>query len=154
MYIVSSSECKVKGSEQIDLVDHLWKPIFTNLHPERVVLQRASALAKRSYDFLVEHISEGNFSLTWPSIFQQSQASLLSFSALFRIHEELIVDTACSSMIADYSITQNEDGELITPYTKSMERRFYGPKALQFKNYRNLEGRKETILVSFYPCLH
>ena len=149
MYIVSSSECKVDGTEKMQMDDFLWKPVFTKSLPERVVLQRACALAKRSYDFLVEQIIEGNFSNSWMAIFQETQSSLMSFSALFRINEQLIADTSCSSMISDYSTTRNEDGELITPYTKSMERRLYGPKALQFKNYRNLEGRKESILVSF-----
>jgi len=149
MYIVSCSECKTTGSEKIVADDQLWKPIFTRIHPERVVLQRASALAKRAYDFLVEQITDGKFSLTWQAIFQETQSSLLSYNALFRINEELIVDSSCSSMNCEYSATRNEEGEFVTPYTKSMEKRFHGPKALQFKNYRNLEGRKESILVSF-----
>lgn len=149
MYIVSSSECKVEGTENILVDNLLCRPIFTALLPERVVLSRACALAKRSYDFLLDQLAEGNFSHTWVAVFQETQSSLMSYDALFRIDEELIVDSSCSSMTIDLTTNHDENGELITPYTKSMERRFYGPKALQFKNYRNLESRNENILVSF-----
>jgi hypothetical protein len=149
MYIVSSNECQAMGNLKSDLDDHLWKPIFTQVHPERVVLHRASTLAKRSFDFLVDQLTDGNFSITWSSIFQETQASLMSYNALFRINEELIVDSSCSSMTIEFSTSTNDEGKRVTPYTKAMERRYYGPKELQFKNYRNLQDRKEPILVSF-----
>ena len=132
-----------------------WRPSFTTQNPERVILSRLSALAKRSFEFLLntalrdDHMStEQNNS--WVGVFQESPNSLRSYSALLRIDSELIFDSNCASTGCEMETSITSDDMIITPFQRSMDKRDLGPKALRRKNYKNLISSENSILVSFY----
>ena len=142
MYIISPNDCHDDG---------LWRPSFTQHLPEKVVLGRLSALAKKSHHFLINClISKGSAtSHVWSSIFQESAGSLKSYSALFRVDPENIIDTACSSTSSNL-VDVVKDNVIQTPYYRTMEKFTLGPKMLRKKVYKNLNAA-DSILYSFKP---
>jgi U3 small nucleolar RNA-associated protein 22 len=132
--------------------DGVWKPSYTQHLPERVILSRVSALAKRSYYFLLSGMSKNTSidDVTWMSIFQESGNSLKSYSALFRVDSNFIMDSTSKSTQSDLSTSRDEDGNELTPYRRSMQMINMGPKALRKKNYKNLIA-KESILYAWHP---
>jgi hypothetical protein len=131
-----------------------WWP--STASPEWVVVSRAVALAKRSYQFMVKRLVDFDDSGEWSAIFQESSASFHSYSVLLRISPDLVIDhEASSSTGEDLSPLSNEKGMLETSYTRSMKARVQGPKALCRKLYRNLQNDlKESnnkMLLSWQP---
>lgn len=144
MYIISPND---RADE-----DGIWKPSYTQHLPERVILSRVSALAKRSHDFLLTGMSK-NTSIddaAWMSIFQESGNSLKSYSALFRVDPDFIIDSVSKSTQSDLSTSKDENGNEITPYRRSIQMISMGPKVLRKKNYKNLIV-KESILYAWHP---
>lgn len=132
--------------------DRTWKPSFTVNSPEKVVLARICALAKRSYDFLMSSSfkdSESPQDLhNWVAIFQESSNSLKSYSCLLRVDPELIVDSDSGSTGGDLNTSFVSDA-ILTPYQRSLEKRSMGPKQLRKKRYKNLISTKNTLIVSW-----
>mmetsp|Transcript_2433 Transcript_2433/g.3232 ORF Transcript_2433/g.3232 Transcript_2433/m.3232 type:complete len:1406 (-) Transcript_2433:1253-5470(-) len=133
--------------------DNSWKPSFTVNTPERVVLARISALAKRSFDFL--HVSLRNLNSTrdnneWVGIFQESSSALKSYSSLLRVDREFVCDTECASTGGDLN-TFEKEGLVMTPYHRSMEKRLLGPKLLKKKLYKNLIASDNSFILSWNP---
>ena len=132
----------------------LWSPTITAAHPERVVLARASALAKCSHNHLVSCIIRGDSNHNkWVSAFKESSASLLSYSALLRVNSSFAVDTGCSSTEADCVIAVSgkisaHDSLAQSPFERSMQKRFDGPKELRKKHYKNLVLENDTLVSS------
>lgn len=133
----------------------MWYPSMTATCPERVVLSRASALAKCAYDHLISCMIEDDCSNNnkWVAAFQESSASLTSYSALLRVDSSFIIDTGCSSTDSDYvlistSRTSGQMNQVQSPFERSLQKRFDGPKELRRKHYKNLVLDKDT-LVSF-----
>lgn len=122
-----------------------WTPTFTQDTPERVVLARAAALAKRSYDFLYDALS-GDKDVDWSVVFQETPSSFMSYSALLRVGSDFIVDRECSSTSSDMTVKAH-DGMLETSYTRSMRQRSLGPEALRRKVYRNLSNANDDVLL-------
>lgn len=144
MYIISPNDCHDDG---------LWRPSFTQHLPEKVVLGRLSALAKKSHQFLIDClISKGSAtSHVWSSIFQESAGSLKSYSALFRVDPENIIDIACSSTSSNL-VDVVKDDVIQTPYYRTMEKFTLGPKMLRKKVYKNLNAAdSNSVLYSFKP---
>jgi U3 small nucleolar RNA-associated protein 22 len=149
MYIISPVD-KIKSSTDTATS---FKPAFTLVHPEKVVLKRASALASRSYDFLMNHILDINDNRIyskdkWTSIFKEDPQSLLSYSCLLRVNRDFVVDSECSSTNADMIVSTKK--EILTPYTRSMISRTEGPKLLQKSAYKNLMS-SDSITCNFNP---
>lgn len=128
--------------------EKIWTPTITSALPKKVVLCRAAALAKCSYDHLISCIRRGNAGDDWVAAFQESSQSLTSYSALLRVDTSFITDSGCSSTSADCSFSE-KDG-LCTPFEKSLQKRYAGPKELRKKHFKNLVLEKDT-LVSIYP---
>ena len=131
--------------------DAIWKPSFTHHLPEKVVLGRLGALARRSHQFLMNSLSRNGKGddLAWASIFQESPGSLKSYSALFRVDPEIIIDSSCSSTASDLTLPV-KDEHVLTPYYRTIEKLSLGPKSLKKKVYKNLNVA-ETVLYSFRP---
>lgn len=143
MYIISPND---RPEE-----DGFWKPSYTQIYPERVILSRVSALAKLSYQFLLNSMSStSSHSMTWASVFQESSNALKSYSALFRIGSEFITDSISKSTQADLSISIDEQGHVLSPYRRSMDLLSLGPKLLRKNMYKNLIA-KDRILYSWHP---
>ena len=128
--------------------EKIWTPTITSTLPEKVVLCRAAALAKCSYDHLISCIRRGNTGDDWVAAFQESSQSLTSYSALLRVDSSFITDSGCSSTSADCSFSE-KDG-LYAPFEKSLQKRYAGPKELRKKHFKNLVLEKDT-LVSICP---
>ena len=131
----------------------IWYPSITATCPERVVLSRASALAKCSHDHLISCMTSGDCSSKWVAAFQESSASLTSYSALLRVDSSFITDTGCSSTDADCTLlsttrTSSQIDHIQSPFERSLQKRFSGPKELRKKHFKNLSLVKDT-LVSF-----
>ena len=167
MYIVSPADydgveemtgSKVVGDgstepvETTNAVERVWSPTHTSKFPERVVLHRASALAKCSLDHLTSCIVNGSIGSSWVAAFQESSASLTSYSALLRVDSAFITDAGCCSTNADSVIgapsKQDSNSEVTSPFERSLLKRYSGPKDLRKKMYKNLVLEKST-LVSF-----
>ena len=131
--------------------DGVWRPSFTQYLPENVVLGRLTSLAKRSYEYLMNSLArKGNIETTsWASVFQESPESLKSYSVLFRVNPENIIDSSCSSTESNLAVTSNDE-KVKTPYYNTMEKISLGPKLLRKKVYKNLNAA-ESILYSFKP---
>ncbi len=131
--------------------DGVWGPSFTQYLPENVVLGRLTSLAKRSYEYLMNSLArKGNIETTsWASVFQESPESLKSYSVLFRVNPENIIDSSCSSTESNLAVTSNDE-KVKTPYYNTMEKISLGPKLLRKKVYKNLNAA-ESILYSFKP---
>jgi len=133
MYIVSPSD---RGGD-------LWKPTFTLQNPEKVILSRICALAKRSHQYLMMNIinsEHSNDDTIWMGTFKENSNSLKSYSALLRVNPNLIVDGQCSSTRAN-SITSE------TSYELSVQNRSLGPKDLRKRVFKNLNGLKTANAV-------
>eukprot|EP00553_Chaetoceros_curvisetus_P009993 CAMPEP_0204618964 /NCGR_PEP_ID=MMETSP0717-20131115/5462_1 /ASSEMBLY_ACC=CAM_ASM_000666 /TAXON_ID=230516 /ORGANISM="Chaetoceros curvisetus" /LENGTH=556 /DNA_ID=CAMNT_0051632835 /DNA_START=57 /DNA_END=1727 /DNA_ORIENTATION=+ len=135
--------------------DCKWTPSYTYYSPEKVVLGRLSALAKRSSQFLMICLARGvtggqTKESSWSSIFHETPASLRSYSALFRIDPQLVVDSTCSSTSSNYTLSRNDQG-IITPYRHSMEKILAGPKTLRKKVYKNLNTMESTVMLGWTP---
>jgi U3 small nucleolar RNA-associated protein 22 len=142
MYIISPNDRHDDG---------LWRPSFTQHLPEKVVLGRLAALAKKSQQFLINCLmTKGSASShMWSSIFQESPGSLKSYSALFRVDPDNIIDTSCSSTAANL-VDVVKDEAIHTPYYRTIEKFTLGPKMLRKKVYKNLNAA-DSILYSFKP---
>lgn len=128
-----------------------WAPSITATHPERVVLSRASALAKCSHDHLISCMMRGDSNKKWAAAFEESSASLTSYSALLRVDVNFIIDSGCSSTEADCAIrsvlkTSEQNLLVQSPYERSMQKRCDGPKELRKKHYKNLVLQKDTLV--------
>jgi len=139
MYIVSPSD---RGED-------MWKPTFTPQKPEKVILSRLCALAKRSHQHLMVHTvssDESNDDKIWVGIFKENPNSLKSYSALLRVNPSLIVDGHCSSTGFDLTTTK-------TSFELSMQKRSLGPKDLRKRVFKNLNGPKaaNSVVVSWSP---
>ena len=149
MYIISPND-RVRGDDEAGdkgKTTHTWTPTFTQHNPERVVLSRAAALAKRSHDYLVNSLAN-NDNADWTAVFHETPSSFKTFSALLRVDSDFVVDKECSSTGSDLHIERNDENVLESSYTRSMRQRSLGPKALRRKVYRNLNiGDEDPILV-------
>ncbi len=168
MYIISPADydgveemtgSKVVGdggsAEQVgSRTDKVWSPTYTSKFPERVVLSRAAALARCSHDHLTSCIMNGSSSEnSWVAAFQESSASLTSYSALLRVDNAFITDAGCCSTNADSVIgdasKQGNNGMPTSPFERSLLKRYSGPKDLRRKMYKNLVLEKGTLVSSF-----
>jgi U3 small nucleolar RNA-associated protein 22 len=142
MFIISPNDIQDNG---------LYRPSFTSHTPERVVLSRLSALAKRSHDYLIANLKSKSMTYTdsWSSVFQTSPNSLKSYSVLFRIDQSLCIDKGCSSTAGSFAITKDKD-MICTPYNKSMEKLSAGPKDLRLKAYKNIQ-QTDSLVLNFQP---
>lgn len=122
--------------------EKIWSPTITSKLPEKVVLSRASALAKCSHEHLISCIMRGNIENGWVAAFQESSESLTSYSALLRVDPSFIADSGCSSTSADCTIGEKESG----PFERSMNERYAGPKELRKKNFKNLVLERDTLV--------
>ena len=126
--------------------EKIWSPTITAKLPEKVVLSRASALAKCSHEHLISCIMRGNIENGWVAAFQESSESLTSYSALLRVDQSFITDSGCSSTSADCTIGEEESG----PFERSMNARYAGPKELRKKNFKNLVLERDTLVSLVY----
>ena len=126
-----------------------WHPSVAS--PEWVVVTRAAALARRSFDFMKRCLTAFD-ETDWSSVFHETAISFKSYSILFRIDSAFIVDSDSSSTGGNLSICENADGVPESTYTRSMNTRFLGPKHFRKKLYRNLQGGAEdTLLLCWQP---
>ena len=138
-----------------DADEKIWSPTVTAQFPERVVLSRAVALAKCSHDHLTSCIISGNMRSGWVAAFQESSASLKSYSALLRVDSSYIADPGCSSTNADCAIitaqtdTEGNGQQPCSPFERSLQKRYAGPKELRKKHYKNLVLEKDTLVSCF-----
>lgn len=139
MYIVTPSD---KGKNS-------WKPTFTRQNPEKVILSRICALAKRSHQYLmcsiVDSVMSNNNNI-WMGIFKENSNSLKSYSALLRVNPNLITDSQCSS--TGFSLATAENS-----YELSIQKRSIGPKDLRKRVFKNLNGPKtaNAVVTSWNP---
>jgi len=170
MYIISPADydgveamvgSKVVGDNALDTTQNqpvpgaaagkIWAPSVTAKFPERVVLSRAVALAKCSRDHLTSCIRSGQIgNNNWVAAFQESSASLTSYSALLRVDPSYIIDSGCSSTNADSTITSTTTTQVgnektTSPFEKCLQKRCSGPKELRKKHYKNLALEKDTL---------
>ena len=133
----------------------IWTPSITSKFPEKVVLSRAAALAKCSHDHLVACTMRGSVDNGWVSSFQESSASLTSYSALLRVDPSYVTDSGCSSTNADCTVGAKPNTESnehpCGPFEKSLQKRYAGPKELRKKHYKNLMLEKDTLVSCQYP---
>lgn len=127
--------------------EKIWAPTTTCNFPEKVVLTRASTLAKCSHDHLTACLVRGNMRNSWIAAFQESSQSLSSFSALLRVRSCFIMDLGCSSTNMDFSIpnAHSKLDQLLIPFERSLQSRFSGPTELRMKLYKNLLLELDTI---------
>jgi U3 small nucleolar RNA-associated protein 22 len=132
-----------------------WKPSVAS--PEWVVVTRAVALAKRSYGYIMQRLVTFDNSSDWSAIFHESPTSFQSYSVLFRVSDDLVIDQEASSTGGDLNPMANEDGILETSYTRSMKARAQGPKGLRRKVYKNLQvsandpADQDSMLLCWQP---
>lgn len=163
MWIVSPADCdgveEMTGSNIARIADEtpqtnvdrtsttLWAPSITAFLPEKVVLSRAAALAKLSNDHLIACMVKGDSGNKWAAAFQESPASLTSYSALLRVDTDFITDTGCSSTESDCAlISADKTPVLQSPFERSVRKRFDGPKLLRKKHYKNLVLDIDTLV--------
>jgi U3 small nucleolar RNA-associated protein 22 len=135
----------------------LWSPSFTCDTPEWVVLKRAASLAKRSHDYLASCQEEISDQHDPSAVFRESSLSLKSYSALLRVDPDFLIDSECSSTTSDFVLrpSKEDDGAIVSSYTRSIRQRSLGPIRLRQKLYRNLKVDDElSLLVSetVYVC--
>lgn len=148
----SASQQPTSGKE----ADKVWAPTVTMKFPERVVLSRVVALAERSHNYLLSCIRSGDRGDKWAAVFRESAATLTSYSALLRVNPSFVIDTGCSSTGTDSTtagaVSKSQGGHGMqpsppsTPFERSMERRYAGPKELRKKFYKNLVLEKDTLV--------
>jgi hypothetical protein len=160
MYIITPYDCKdllnedptaskSENNVQSTIADFAsWRPTYTQPIPERVVLFRTVALAKRSYNFLLNCLADAS-SGNWTATFRETQTSLKSFSLLLRVDSDFILDAGFSSTKDCVVFRQSVGGHLESIFTRSARNRYEGPKVLRRKIYRNLNSpQMHFILVS------
>ncbi|GKY91460.1 hypothetical protein MPSEU_000118300 [Mayamaea pseudoterrestris] len=150
MYIVAPTYTSVDEAADLNSrPDAL--PIFTRSAPELVVLLRATALARRTYDFLHNALTKFEAN-SWCAAFQETTSSFRSYSALLRVDADFCIDPVSSSTGSHIDVEVEKDGLLSSGFTRSMKLRVKGPKGLQRKAYRNLENRSnDNLLLEFNP---
>ena len=176
MYVISPADydsveamvgSKVVGNVEqqaasLNEAEKIWAPTVTANFPEKVVLARATALAKCSHSHLVSCIRKGGGSNGWVAAFQESSASLKSYSVLLRVDQRFVTDLGCSSTGADFTIVgptasnnQNDrEGQPASgPFQRSLHKRYAGPKELRKKHYKNLVLEKDTLVSSILCVL-
>lgn len=138
-------------------VEKVWAPTVTAKFPEIVVLSRTAALAKCSHDHLTSCTMRGNNTSGendngWVAAFQESSASLTSYSALLRVDSSYVADVGCLSTNADCAINTGQPNklnekkrQLCGPFEKSLQKRYAGPKELRKKHYKNLVLEKDML---------
>jgi len=165
MYLISPNDCEKGMSEETsgesNKDNNVWKPpTFTLIQPERVILQRACALARRSYDHLLHSISLSDCSISentsWITAFQESSTSLKSYNALLRVDPNLITDKYSSSTGIGDSMVASIDVDTKTAhsaYTRSLDLQTAGHKKLRKKMYKNLNNGNlsDGILLDWNP---
>lgn len=160
MYIISpndyfddagSYEGKQPNKKSSPTFSHSWGPTFTSEAPERMVLNRAATLARRSFSFLKKNIVSDTKGIApdvckWSAVFHETTASLKSFSVLLRVNNNFIVDSLSSSTGDDSAENDllpatNKHGRMESIYTRCMQARCLGPKELRQKkaHYKNLQ---------------
>jgi hypothetical protein len=154
MYIVSPNDCQSRSEDQepkqrsaagkVTLCGATWAPTFTQHNPEGVVLCRAAALAKRSHDFLMEGLVS-NHTMDWLAVFCETPSSFMSYSTLLWLNSDFVVDKECLPTGSKIGINESKDGVLESSYTRSMQQRSLGPKALWRKVYHNLSNSEEDV---------
>eukprot|EP00551_Chaetoceros_affinis_P004333 CAMPEP_0203667368 /NCGR_PEP_ID=MMETSP0090-20130426/4209_1 /ASSEMBLY_ACC=CAM_ASM_001088 /TAXON_ID=426623 /ORGANISM="Chaetoceros affinis, Strain CCMP159" /LENGTH=1488 /DNA_ID=CAMNT_0050531501 /DNA_START=87 /DNA_END=4553 /DNA_ORIENTATION=+ len=153
MFIISPNDLNEDGDNGSSSSSSC-RPSFTVHHPERVVLGRICALARRSYDFLmsssVRNLKSAQDHNSWRSIFQESSNSLKSYSILLRVDNELIYDTECASTGGDLTLSTKAE-KIATPFQRSLEKRSLGPKSLRRKLYKNLASSDSGVIYSWNP---
>lgn len=141
--------------------EKVWAPTITSEFPEKVVLFRAAALAKCSHDHLITCLMRGFGGKvsknSWVAAFQESSASLTSYSALMRITSSCITDAGCSSTNADFAIGAPQSKlpagndvsqSMCSPFEKSLQNIHAGPKELRKKHYKNFVLEKDLLVSS------
>lgn len=155
MYIIAPYD-KAELSEDVSTPneakttsDTTWNPTFDS--PEWVVVTRAVSLAKHSFDFLNkcnQDFDESN----WSAIFNESTDGFRSYSVLFRVSPDFVVDPTSSSTCSNLGIAPNSEGIPESAYTRSMKARYLGPKLLRRRVYRNLqENGRDAVLSTWTP---
>jgi hypothetical protein len=131
-----------------------WTPSVES--PEWVVVSRATALARRSFDFLTRQVQTFDDSSDWSIAFQESATSLQSYSVLLRVDPDFVIDPHSSS--TSTSADGNDCLDVLegegSAYTRSMMARLAGPKPLRRKLYRNLRGtgdKSSDVLLHWDP---
>ena len=114
-----------------------WSPSVKS--PEWVIVKRAAALAKRSYQFMLNRLKTFD-DADWSAIFCESTTAFKSYSGLFRVNPDFLYDESSSSTNGDLGLVHTDTGHKESAYTRSMKARSLGPKALRLKNYRNLQA--------------
>ena len=164
MYLISPTDSnklnmKYDTSSSDGKKDFDWKPSFTANQPEKVVLLRTCALAKRSFHHLLQTTILSNTSFldssSWITSFQESYNSLKSYNALLRIDPELVVDKSSSSTRMDGLLLSGADNSrhgVQSSFTRSLEIQVSGYKKLRKKLYKNLNNTNSSggILVRIY----
>lgn len=162
MYIVSPNDRRIDSEDDDQPQKHGnvktesgWNPTFTRDSPEWVTLSRASALARRSFSYLMGCLTDEkvNSVMDWKGIFLEVSASFRSYSALLRVDNDFVVDSDCSSTGSWEIVTRSADGKAVAAFTRSMRSRYLGPKALRLKLYRNMiDGNSVLVRVFSTPC--
>jgi U3 small nucleolar RNA-associated protein 22 len=126
------------GKEGMTLV----APYGETLHgPERVVVFRTAALAKRSHQYLYDCMEQDG---DWRGAFVESVSALHSFSILLRVDDDYVLDTSLSS--TGLSSTQYL-------YHESALARLQGPKALRKRLYKNLNHEQVMVRTKTNKCV-
>jgi len=162
MYIISPADydgveemtvSKIVGeaentTAQSTLTEKIWAPTVTATFPEKVVLSRAAALAKCSYDHLTSCIMLGIKGTSWAAAFRESSSALTSYSALLRVDSAYITDSGCSSTNPDCGCIagkRDDKSSIQSPFERSLQKRHAGPKDLRKKNFKNLNLENDTL---------
>jgi hypothetical protein len=155
MYIIAPYDKADIEDSGMDSTDAVQTVKETEWHasvdsPEWVVVTRAVSLAKRSYDFMFLCLTRFD-ETDWSAVFHETASAFKSYSILFRVSSEFVVDVDSSSTGGNLDIA-NVDGTPESSFTRCMKSRFQGPKSLRRKVYRNLRADVEgEILYSWRP---
>ena len=132
-----------------------WSVSCTSSLPEKMVLARAGALARRTFSFLQKAMMSFQ-SGSWASAFLETTSSFRSYSALMRVDRDLVADSHSSSTTDSLARTHSDSGTVESAYTRSMLDRYQGPKELRKTIYRNLsatDGKDSTsVLLHWNPA--
>ena len=141
--------------------DDDWIPTSTEYFPEKVVLLRMISLARLSYHNLMLSNMTENGKDNWSSVFQESASSIKSFSVLLRVSPDLVIDKTSCSTAGQFGILKTKEGKFESSFTRSLKKRFYGPKMLKMRVYKNLtNATRENVVVRkildylFFMILH
>jgi U3 small nucleolar RNA-associated protein 22 len=150
--VVGGEGASEQVAGRIGDLGRVWSPTYTSKFPERVVLSRAAALARCSHDHLTSCLMNGSSGSGWVAAFQESSASLTSYSALLRVDSIFVTDTGCCSTNADSVVgaasKQDSNIKVASPFERSLLKRYSGPKDFRSKIYKNLVLEKGTLVSS------